>query len=344
MSEHAPEPLPSRRDFLRAAGATIAAASLAAAGLDLTAAEARAGDPAPPLAPPTPTAAPAKAPLPTRPLGKTGERVSILGLGGWHVGIREEALGVALVRRAVDEGITFLDNAADYHEGRSEERMGRALAEGKLRDRVFLMTKCCDHARTRDGSRKALEESLRRLRTDRLDLYQLHQIAEDDDPARIFAKGGAIEALLEAKAQGKTRFIGFTGHTDPALMLEMLSHDVPWDTVQMPLNPVDPHVKSFERLVLPKLVERGIGVIAMKSLASGSLAKSGLVTAAECRRYALSLPVATLVAGIDSDEVLAQDLAVARAFTPLDEAARKALSEKVKPLAGKRDVEWYKRA
>jgi aryl-alcohol dehydrogenase-like predicted oxidoreductase len=288
---------------------------------------------------------PTGGPIPKRPLGKTGVEVTMIGLGGSHAGalVPRAADAVALIQRAIDEGITFLDNAADYGNGVAEERMGMAISRWWRRDKVFLMTKCCDHGRTREGSLAGLERSLKRLRTDHLDLYQLHDITRPDDPARCFAKGGAIEALDEAKRRGLVRFVGFTGHRDPKLHLEMLSYGYPFDTVQMPLNPVDPHYRSFEREVLPVLVERGIGVIGMKSLADGRLPSTGLLTAEECIRYALSLPVSTVVCGMKSMADLAQDLAVARAFAPLDEAGRKALTARLAGVAGKGDLEWYKR-
>jgi uncharacterized protein len=310
----------SRRAFLRALGAVAAGAAVDRVAI--------AGD--------------APAPLPTRALGKTGARVPIIGLGGWHIGVGAEKDGLELIRRAVDAGVTFLDNAADYHAGVSEERVGKALAGGKLRDGVFLMTKCCDHERTRAGSLRGLEESLRRLRTDRLDLYQLHAILEPDEPAKIFAKGGAIEAIEEAKRKGLVRFVGFTGHKDPRVFLEMLKHDFPWDAVQLPLSPADPHHRSFEKEILPLLVEKGIGVIGMKALASGTLPASGVVTAAECRRYALSLPISTLVCGIDSVQVLEQDLAVARRFEPMQLKEREALVAKVAQIAAGGKLEGYK--
>ncbi len=285
-----------------------------------------------------------KRPLPVRPLGRTGVEVTIVGLGGWHLGVPSERDAIALATEAVDAGILFLDNAADYHGGASEERMGKALAAGGRRDRVFLMTKCCDHARTRAGSIRSLEESLKRLRTDRLDLWQLHDLSAPTDPERIFAKGGALEAVEEAKKRGLIRFAGFTGHSDPAIFVEALAKGYAWDTVQMPLNPADPHHRSFERTVLPLLAERKIAAIGMKSLASGTLPASGAVSAEDCIRYALSLPTATVVCGVQSRRDLDQCLGVARGFTPLDAEARAALSGRVAARAAGGRLEGYKRA
>ncbi|HVY61568.1 MAG TPA: aldo/keto reductase [Planctomycetota bacterium] len=324
----------TRRQFLQDVAAVAAAGALA--GI------ARAGDG--PAAPAPGDGRTGTAEIPTRPLGRTGARVTIVGLGGWHLGVPAEKDGVALAQRAVDEGITFLDNAGDYHSGESERRMGLALAAGGRREKVFLMTKCCDHERTRDGSLRALDEALARLRTDHLDLWQLHDITKPDDPARCFAKGGAVEALEAAKKAGKVRFVGFTGHRDPKLHLEMLAHGFPFDTIQMPLNPADPNFKSFEREVLPKALERGMGVIGMKSLAGGALAKAGIASASEVRRYAVSVPgVSVTVCGIDTEQVLAQDLALARGFKAMGEEERKALSARFAEMNVEGKGEWYKR-
>ncbi|HEX8198859.1 MAG TPA: aldo/keto reductase, partial [Isosphaeraceae bacterium] len=203
--------------------------------------------------------------IPLRPLGKTGEHVPILGLGGYHsTGHPDEAESLRLIQRAVDEGITFLDNCWDYHDGAAEERMGKALAQGGRRDRVFLMTKCC--GRTAADARSNLEDSLRRLRTDRIDLWQFHEIIYDNDPDWIFDAGGALETALRAKEQGKVRYIGFTGHKDPAIHLKMLGKPYDWASVQMPLNVMDGHFRSFQHRVLPELVKRQIAPIGMKSL------------------------------------------------------------------------------
>ena len=251
--------------------------------------------------------------LPRRALGRTGEYVSALGIGGYHLGFGTEREATRIVHEAIESGLTFMDNAWEYNEGKSEERMGKALV-GR-RDRVFLMTKCCTHGRDAKTAMRQLDESLRRLKTDYLDLWQLHEIAYHNDPERSFAKGGAIEALEQAKRQGKVRFIGFTGHKDPALHLRMLSYDFPFDTVQMPLNCFDASFRSFEQQVLPELLRRGIAPIGMKSLGGeGGAVKRKVVTAQEGLRYAMSLDVATTVSGIDSLRVLRQNLRVARGF------------------------------
>src|SRR4029079_18959257 len=196
-------------------------------------------------------------PIPRRILGRTGAEVCIMGLGGYHLGtIDSKREAVRIVRAAVDEGITFLDNAWEYHDGESEVLMGKALAEGKLRGQVFLMTKCCTHGRGKQAAFRQLHESLRRLKTDHLDLWQIHEDVYDNDPERHFAKDGAVEALAEAKQQGKVRFVGFTAHNDPHLHLKMLQHGFPFDTCQLPLNCFDSAFRSFERQVLPELLVR----------------------------------------------------------------------------------------
>lgn len=259
--------------------------------------------------------------LPKRPLGKTGEKVSILCLGGWHLGAIEEKDAIALMHEAIDEGLTFFDNAWDYHDGGSEEVMGKALAEGGRRDKVFLMTKNC--ARDREGSMKHLEDSLRRLQTDRIDLWQFHEINYDNDPDWIFERG-AMAAALEAKKQGKIRYIGFTGHKHPEIHLKMIAKPHAWDTAQMPINIMDAHYRSFQKLVVPECNKRGIGVLGMKCLGGGSPKgrlpdKAGL-SAVDCRRYSLSLPISSLVCGIMSRKDLQQDLGVARDFKPMPKA------------------------
>src|SRR6202021_2480969 len=251
-----------------------------------------------------------------RELGKTGAQVSILGVGGYHLGsTKDQQEATELVARSLDSGINFFDNAWDYHDGLSEERLGTAL-RGK-RDQAFVMTKVCTHGRGKDVAMQMLEQSLRRLQTDHLDLWQIHEVIYYNDPDLIFAPGGAAEALLEAKQQGKVRFIGFTGHKDPAIHLKMLSHDFPFDTIQMPLNCLDATFRSFETRVLPGAARRGIAVLGMKSLGgSGELVRHGVVTPEEGLRYAMSLPVATTISGMDSIEVLEQNLKVARGFSP----------------------------
>jgi aryl-alcohol dehydrogenase-like predicted oxidoreductase len=251
----------------------------------------------------------------------------MLGLGGFHVGKQpEEAQSIALIRRAIDSGITFLDNCWDYNEGQSEIRMGKALADG-YRQRAFLMTKI--DGRTREPAQAQLEQSLSRLRTDVIDLVQIHEIIRADDPARCFAAGGTMEALIAAREAGKLRFIGFTGHKDPAIHLSMLDlaarHGFSFDTVQMPLNVMDAHYKSFEREVLPVLVEQQIGVLGMKSMGSGDILQSGVATPEECLRYALSLPTSVVICGMDNPEVLERNLQTARDFRPLADEERHAL-------------------
>ena len=270
--------------------------------------------------------------VPKRSLGNTGEKVSILGLGGWHIGsIEEDQAAVRLIRHAVDQGVTFMDNAWEYHHGRSEELMGRALKDG-YRQRVFLMSK--HHGRKdKKTAMQHLEASLKRLNTDVIDLWQFHEIIYDDDPEMIFSRNGAIEAAYEAQKAGKVRFIGFTGHKDPRLFLEMLSHDFPWDAVQMPVNILDAQFRSFQNEVLPKLRERNIGAIAMKTLGSGHLLKTGLVKPEECLKYAWSQPVATIVSGIDSMPVLEENIRLARRFSPMSESAQRQLLERTRSVA-----------
>jgi aryl-alcohol dehydrogenase-like predicted oxidoreductase len=265
-----------------------------------------------------------------------------MGLGGHHLGLigsRREA--VRIVRAAVDGGITFMDNAWEYHDGRSEEIMGEALA-GR-RDRVFLMTKLCTHGRDRREAMRQLEQSLRRLRTDHLDLWQIHECVYYNDPGRHFARGGAVEALEKARRDGKVRFVGFTGHKDPAIHLEMLSHGFPFDTCQLPLNCFDASFRSFERLVLPELRRQGIAAIGMKSLGGdGRMVKQRAVTAAHALRYAMSLPVVTTVAGIDSMRVLRQNLKLAAGFEPLSARQMDAIRARTRQRAEDGRFELYK--
>ena len=259
--------------------------------------------------------------IPRRPLGNTGETVSAIGLGGYHLGaVKTEREATAIVHKAIDAGVTFMDNAWEYHEGRSEERMGKALAKG-WREKVFLMTKVCTHGRDARIAMRQLTESLRRLKTDYVDLWQVHEVAYAGDPTRHFEAGGVIEALDRAREKGLVRFVGFTGHKDPALHLEMLSHRYPFDTCQLPLNCFDASFRSFEQQVLPELARQGIAAIGMKSLGGEADAvKKRAVGAREALRYAMSLPVAVTVTGIDSERVLRQNLSVARGFTPMTSA------------------------
>jgi predicted aldo/keto reductase-like oxidoreductase len=280
--------------------------------------------------------------IPRRALGQTGEFVSALGLGGYHLGsIGTERETTNIIHAAIDAGITFMDNAWEYHDGKSEMRMGKALA-GKRGD-VFLMTKVCTHGRDAKVAMRQLEQSLRRLKTDYLDLWQVHEVAFYNDPERHFIQGGVIEALDKAKQQGKVRFVGFTGHKDPALHLRMLSYDYPFDTVQMPLNCFDATFRSFEQQVLPELARRGIATIGMKSLGGeATMVKKKAVTAREALSYAMSLPVATTVSGIDSMRVLRQNVAVARGFRPMSAAEMQALRTRVFDLASDGRFELYK--
>ena len=272
-----------------------------------------------------------------------GVSISIIGIGGSALGdMSDESEAGRLVSEALDSGINFFDNAWEYHDGRSEERLGRLL-KGK-RDRAFLMTKCCSHGRGKAVAMQQLEDSLRRLQTDHLDLWQIHEVVYDNDPDLHFARDGAIEALTTAKAQGKVRFVGFTGHKDPDIHLKMLSHRYPFDTVQMPLNPFDKHYRSFQDLVLPEARRQNIAVITMKSMGGGGEpVKAGAATPQELLRYAMSTPgVLTTVSGMDSYNVFRQNLAVVSAFTPMTVAERGAIETRVAAIAGDGRLEHYK--
>jgi predicted aldo/keto reductase-like oxidoreductase len=279
--------------------------------------------------------------LPVRELGKTGLKVSIIGFGGGHF-VRptiDEQMSIRLVQAAIDAGVSFMDNAFEYNDGESERRMGLAL-KGR-RDKVTLMTKVC--ARDRKTAQAELEESLRRLQTDVIDVWQFHEINYDSDADWIFRADGAIEAALAARQAGKVRFIGFTGHKSPHILQKMLDQDFAWDTCQMPINVLDAHYRSFQREILPQLNQRGIGAIGMKSLGGRGQLVNGLnLTAEQCRRYALSLPISTLVCGIQSVENLEQDLAIARQFTPMSEAEMQEILGGVQEEAGDGRFEWFK--
>lgn len=277
--------------------------------------------------------------IPTRPLGKTGERVSIVGLGGWHIGSIPEQEAITLMHQAIDEGMTFFDNAWDYHQGGSEAVMGKALATGSRREKVFLMTKNC--ARDYQGSKKHLEESLKRLKTDYLDLWQFHEINYKEDPDWIVDRG-ALRAAIEARKAGKVRYIGFTGHKDIKFLQAMLSKSFDWDTVQMPINILDAHYRSFQKEVVPECNRREIGVIGMKALAGGAIPKEVGITAEVCRRFALSLPISTLVCGIQSRENLLQDVAVARGFKPMTDAKRTEILAKTRQAGHDGRFEGFK--
>src|SRR5437868_6338837 len=256
-----------------------------------------------------------------RQLGSTKEEVSVIGLGGHHIGRqKDEKDSIAIIRAAVDAGVTFMDNCWDYHDGGSEVRMGKALKDG-YRKKVFLMTKI--DGRTKKAAAEQLDQSLRRLQTDVIDLVQHHEVIRLEDPDRIFAEGGAQEALLGARKSGKVRFIGFTGHKDPLVHLRMLEvaaqHGFHFDTVQMPLNVMDAHFRSFEKNVLPVLVREGIGVLGMKPMGDGLILKSKAVTPIECLHYSMSLPTSTVITGIDNLAILKQDLEAVKTFRPLTE-------------------------
>ncbi len=280
--------------------------------------------------------------IPRRQLGKTGIEVSAIGMGGYHLGsAKTQQDAVEMVARAIDAGITFFDNAWDYHDGQSEEYLGAAL-KGK-RDQVIVMTKVCTHGRSKDVAMQQLEQSLRRLQTDHLDVWQIHEVIYDNDPDMIFAPNGAIEALSLAKKQGKVRAVGFTGHKDPRIHLNMLAHDFPFDTVQMPLNCLDATFRSFEQQVLPELQKRGIAPLGMKSMGgSGEIVSHGAATPEQALRYAMSLPVATTISGMESKEVLEQNITIASNFQPMTAAEMQALRDKAKFWASDGRYERFK--
>jgi len=283
-------------------------------------------------------------PVPRRKLGRTGEQISCVGVGGFHIGKpKDEAESIRIIRTALDNGINFLDNCWDYHEGRSELRMGKALQDG-YRSKAFLMTKI--DGRDRKTAEAQINESLQRLKTDHVDLLQLHEVIHDNDPDRTFAKGGVIEAMIEARKAGKARWLGFTGHKSPALHLKMLEaarkHGFRFDAVQMPLNVMDAHFDSFEKRVLPVLVREGIGVLGMKAMGDSFILDSKTVTAPECLRYVLSLPVSVVITGMDSMERVDQALKVAREFKAPSEKEVAALLAKTQVAARDGAYERYK--
>ena len=283
--------------------------------------------------------------IPTRPLGSTGESVSCIGVGGSHLGSEtiDEKLAVRIVRSAIDSGITFMDNSWDYAKGSSERRLGKALKNG-YRDRAFVMTKI--DGRDRKTAKRQLDESLRRMQVDYIDLVQHHEIIRYEDAERIYHEEGAQRALDDARQAGKIKHIGFTGHKDPAIHLHMLEiarkHDARIDTVQMPLNVMDAHYRSFEKLVLPELVRQKIGVLGMKSMAYGVILKSKTVSAEECLRYALSLPTSVVITGIDSLKILKQAVSVATDFRPYEPAEVQALLARTKAAAADGRYELFK--
>ena len=283
--------------------------------------------------------------IPYRVLGNTGERISAIGVGGWRLGLPyvDEPLSLRIVRTAIDSGINFLDNCWDYNDGASEIRMGKALRDG-YRKKVFLMTKI--DGRSKKEASRQVEESLRRLQTDCIDLVQHHEVLRYEDPHRIFDEEGANAALIECQVAGKIRYIGFTGHKDPHIHVYMLQvaaeRGFRFDTVQMPLNVMDAHYRSFEHIVLPRLVEKSIGVLGMKSMANGIILKSNTVTAVECLQYALNLPTSVVITGIDSMQILNQALEAARTFRPLDELQVEAILAKTRTAARRGDFEPFK--
>ena len=312
----------SRREFVKMA---VAAGAVMAAGPQLWSAESQ-ND------------------FPVRPLGRTGEKVSAIGLGGYHIGTQDdEQLSIRIVRSAIDRGITFMDNCWDYNGGVSEERMGKALLDG-YRKKVFLMTKI--DGRNKALAAKQIDESLKRLQTDHVDLLQFHEIVRMTDPDPIFASGGAMEAVLEARQAGKLRFIGFTGHKDPSIHLRMLevagTNKFRFDAVQMPLNVMDAHFRSFEHQVVPKLVQEGMGVLGMKSMGFGAILSSQTVSAIECLHYAMNLPTSTVITGIDSMELLDQAVKAAHTFTPMKPEEVSAMLARTADAAATGNYEQFK--
>jgi aryl-alcohol dehydrogenase-like predicted oxidoreductase len=288
-------------------------------------------------------AAEKKGDIPYRTLGRTGEKISAIGVGGFHIGSPPEEEGIRIIRTAIDSGINFMDNSWDYHDGSSEIRMGKALKDG-YRDKAFLMTKI--DGRTKASAAKQIDESLQRLQTDHVDLMQFHEIIRMEDPDRIFADGGALEAMLAAKKAGKVRYIGFTGHKDPSIHLRMLEtaakHQFHFDAVQMPLNVMDAHFRSFQKQVLPVLVKQEIGVLGMKPLASGLILKSKTAKPIECLHYAMSLPTSTVITGIDKTEILQQALEATRTFKPMNEQEIAALLSRTSEAASEGKFELFK--
>lgn len=280
-----------------------------------------------------------------RTLGSTGERVSAIGLGGWHLSLQhvDEQLAIRIVRTAIDRGITFMDNSWDYNDGASEIRMGKALRNG-YRDKVFLMTKI--DGRSKKEAAKQLDESLKRLQVDRIDLVQHHEILRYEDPHRVFDAEGANAALIEARQAGKIRYIGFTGHKDPQVHLHMLevaaSRGFKFDTVQMPLNVMDAHYRSFAKLVVPELVKQNIGILGMKSMANGVVLRSNTVTPIECLHYALNLPTSVVITGIDSMEILEQAFEAVRTFQPMNDQQVRSLLAKTSQAASRGEFEPFK--
>jgi predicted aldo/keto reductase-like oxidoreductase len=313
----------SRRDFLKSA---VAATVMVGAGNKAWAFQTNEG-------------------MPSRTLGRTGVKVSAIGLGGYHIGKKDldEAESIRIIRSAIDRGLTFMDNCWDYNDGASEIRMGKALRDG-YRQKTFLMTKV--DGRTKETAARQIDESLRRLQTDHVDLLQVHEVIRLEDPDRIFAGGGAIEALIEAKQVGKIRFIGFTGHKDPMVHLRMLetasAHKFRFDAVQMPLNVMDAHFRSFQQLVLPVLVKEEIGVLGMKSMGDNFILQSKTVTPIECLHYSMNLPTSTVITGIESMKILDQAFEAARTFKPMSKEEVAALLARTATAAASGKYERFK--
>jgi predicted aldo/keto reductase-like oxidoreductase len=282
--------------------------------------------------------------MPYRTLGRTGEKVSLIGLGGYHLGNQSDPEeSIRIIRTGIDEGINFLDNCWDYNGGESEIRMGKALRDG-YRQKAFLMTKI--DGRNKAAAASQLNESLRRLQTDRIDLLQFHEVIRDSDPDRIFAQGGGMEAAVEARKAGKVRFIGFTGHKSPDIHLKMLAtaskHGFTFDAVQMPLNVMDAHFNSFEKKVLPALTKDGIGVLGMKPMGDKLILRSKTATPVECLHYAMSLPTSVVITGCDSLQILQQALDAGRSFQPMSTSEIAALLAKTAKAAEGGQFELYK--
>src|SRR5262245_36915735 len=281
-------------------------------------------------------------PIPRRPFGRHDDRVSIIGLGGYHLGLAKTVReAIRIVQQAIDAGVNFMDNAWEYHDGESERRMGRAIKD--RRNHVFLMTKVCTHGRDHKVAMRQLEQSLRRLKTDYQDLWQIHECVYNNDPERHFARGGVVEALEQARKEGKVRFVGFTGHKDPDIHLRMLAHGFPFDSCQLPLNGFDANFRSFREKVLPELARQQIAPIGMKSLGGDGKAVSKKVARLEGeRRYALSLRVGTTGSGVDSLRVLRQNLKIVRSFSPMSESEQHRYETRLRALAADGRFELYK--
>jgi len=326
----------TRRDFLKVGAGAVAATSAVSASSNEGFSSIASGRSA---------AAPAgdEGNMIYRRFGRTDVHISAIGMGGHHLGdvpTLDEA--VQLVHEAVDAGITFFDNAWEYYNGKTETILGRALRDGR-RAKVFLMTKVCTHGRSGKLAMQMLEDSLRRYQTDHLDLWQIHGIVYDNDPELAYAKGGVLEAFDRAKKEGKVRFVGFTGHKDPAFHLKMLELGYPFDSVQMPLNPFDANFHSFEKQVLPEVNRRGMAALGMKSMGGTAWGiKAGIVQAEEMLRYAMSLPVATTICGMDSLDVLHQNVAIARGFKPMSPQEMQTLRERCRPSSGDGHLELFK--